>query len=168
MSGSGFKLWEIDEMLRDAIAAADDKIDQETGEIPPDWSIFLDDVQMTRDAKCLSIAAYIKECKAEAEAIAAEAKALQRRAKTCQNKADRLKEYLARSVRPGEKLSDSRTVIGWRKSTVVVLDNESALPESCFRIVKEVSKTTVKEMLENDRLEAGTAHFETRQNISIK
>ena len=69
---SGFKLYEIDHMLAEAIAAAAEKIDPETGELPEDWYNFLDAVQYDRDRKCLDVARYIKSLDAEAEAIKAD------------------------------------------------------------------------------------------------
>ena len=162
---SGFRLWEIDQMLRDAVGAAEGTIGED-GVIPDDWAAFLDDVQMERDKKCLAVAAVHKELSAEAEAVAAEAKALIARSRSAQAKADRLKSYLGRYMQPGERLQDTRCLISWRKSKSVVIDDESGLPESCFRVVREISKTEIKAALESGA--DIPAHIEERQNIQIK
>jgi hypothetical protein len=163
---NGFKLYEIDNMLREAYDAVEEYVDQETGEIPDDWANFLDDVQMERDYKALSVAAMYRELCAEEKAIADEAKRLTARAKTAKNKAEGLKNYLSCFVKPGEKLKDARVSIGWRKSRAVVIDNENKLPDECFRVVRAVSKTSVKEMLEKGDLDG--AHIEERQNIQVR
>ena len=101
-------LYELDNLLRNAINEAEAKIDPETGDIPEDYANFLDGLQMQRDAKCLGVAAYIRECKAEHEAIKAEAKRLVGRANMAANKADRLKKYLTNYLHEGEKLQEEK------------------------------------------------------------
>jgi hypothetical protein len=165
---SGFKLYEIDSMLRDALGAAEATIDQDTGIIPDDWAKFLDDVQMERDKKCLAVAAYIREQIAYADAVKMEAKRLLEHSRTADNKIDRMKQYLSCVVAVGEKLKDERVSIGWHKSSAVIIDDEGKLPESCFRVIREVSKTTVKNNLIEGGLPDGAAHIEERQNISIR
>lgn len=59
---SKWKLYEVDQFLRDAYDAA--PVNEETGEIPEDWSKFIDEIQMDRDKKCLAVAALIRELKA--------------------------------------------------------------------------------------------------------
>jgi hypothetical protein len=161
-----FRLWEIDGMLREAIAAAEGKIGED-GVIPDDWAEFLDTVQMERDKKCLAVAAMYREFDAEAEAISEEAKRLVARARTCGNKADRLKQYLASVVQVGEKLKDTRVQITWRKSSAVIIDDESKLPEACFQVVRSVSKTVVKEGLQSGAVKEG-AHIETNNHLQIR
>ena len=164
---SNFRLYEIDAMLRDALEAAEQTIDPETGEIPADWAAFLDDVQMERDKKCLAVAAYIRECMTEAEAVKTETKRLALRARTAENKAERLKMYLAGTVQTGEKLKNTWVSIGWRKSEAVVIDDETAIPEAYWRIHREVSKAAVKDALASGELTAG-AHIEAKNNIQVR
>lgn len=165
---SGFKLYEIDQLLRDAIIASEEKINPETGEIPEDWSSFLDACQMERDQKCLAVAVYIKERRAEANAISEEAKALENRAQIVQASADRLEAYIERYVKPGEKISDSRTLISWRKSSSIIVDKVGALPDSCWKVEKSISKTAVKEALGKKEIGSDVAHIQVNNNIQIK
>ena len=76
------KLYEIDQALVDLV-------DNETGEII-DIEVF-DSLQMERDEKIESIALYIKDLKAEAEALKAEKLAFAERQKVAENKAESLK-----------------------------------------------------------------------------
>jgi hypothetical protein len=160
------KLFEIDEMLREAVQIAEQSVDTETGEIPEDWAAFLDELELARDKKCLAIAGLIKEYKAEADAVKAEAAKLAARAKTAGNKAERLKAWLSGFVTEGEKMSNSWAAISWRRSSSVVIDDEKTLPENYWKIVREPMKTEIKKALA-----AGIelpAHIEEKQNLQIK
>jgi hypothetical protein len=163
---SQFKLFEISSLLRDSLAAADEFINQETGEIPADWADFLDAVQMERDEKVLAVAAVIREKLAYAGTVKAEIDRLNKLLKPATTTAERLKSWLIATVHEGEKLKDSRVSISWRKSEAVVIDDESKLPDACFKIYREVSKTQVKEALAAGMEIA--AHIEQKQNIQIK
>ena len=68
------KLYEIDQAIMDCI-------DMETGEIVNEE--LLNDLQMERDAKIENVALWIKELKAEAEALKAEKLAFAERQKHC-------------------------------------------------------------------------------------
>jgi len=164
---AGLKLYEINSMIRDALDGADEKIDHVTGEIPEDWASFLEALEMERTEKCLAIAAVIREKLAYADAVKSEAKRLIDRARAEENKAESLKAYLSSAISVGEKLKDERVAISWRKSSSVVIDDESKLPESCFKVVRSVSKTEVKEALTSGALTDG-AHIEEKQNIQIR
>ena len=161
-----FKLYEIDELLRDAIDAATESVD-ENGVLPDDWAAFLDAVQMERDVKALAVAAVVRERLAEAEAVKAETQRLQKKQRAAEAVAERLKSYLAAHVSAGEKLQDCRVSICWRKSSAVVIDDESLLPEECFRVVRTVSKTDVKAGLQSGVITTG-ARIEGRLNIQIR
>ena len=164
---SAWKLYEIDAVLRDAIQAAEAAVDVETGERPEDWAGFLETCQLERDKKCLGVAAYVRECRAEADAVKTEAKRLIARASAAERRAERVEAYLARTVQPGEPLSNTWVAIGWRKSNAVVIDDEAKLPESCFKIIRQPSKTEIKAGIEAGTITDG-AHIETRQNIQIR
>ena len=80
------KLYEIDQAILDCI-------DAETGDIVN--AEMLDKLTMERDAKIENIALWIKDLKAEAEALKAEKMAFAERQKVAENKAESLKNYLA-------------------------------------------------------------------------
>lgn len=163
----GLRLWELSDMLRQAVEAAEEKVNPETGEVPEDWAEFLDTIQMERDQKCLNIAALYRELEAEAEAIREEAKRLIKRANTASNKAERLKAYLQTAVQPGEKLKNEWVSISWRKSTTCIIENPNIVPDTFCRTIREVSKSAVKDALSKGESVAG-ARLEEHQNIQIR
>lgn len=124
-----------------------DCIDQETGEV-----IDLDRLnalEMERDKKISNVACWIKDLKAEAEAIKAEKQALDKRQKAAENKAESLKEWLS-GILQGEKFKDSRCSISYRRSERVNFSdsfNFDTLPDSMKKVTIEPKKTEIKEFL---------------------
>lgn len=122
-------------------------IDQETGEV-----IDLDRLnalEMERDKKISNVACWIKDLKAEAEAIKAEKQALDKRQKAAENKAESLKTWLS-SILQGEKFKDSRCSISYRKSERVDFAdnfNFDTLPDSMKKVTIEPKKTEIKNYL---------------------
>jgi hypothetical protein len=164
---AGLALYEINAMLQEAIAAAVERIDQETGEIPADWCDFLETVEMARDAKCLDIARVIKSIEAEADAVKAEKAKLGKRQSVLENTADRIRDYLRTAVKEGEKLKDANTQIGWRKSTRAIIDNVNAIPDLYCAIERKVNVANVNKVLMDGEKVPG-AHIEQFQNIQIR
>ena len=80
------KLYEIDNAILECI-------DMETGEVIDTER--LDALQMERDAKIENVVLWIKDIKAEAEAIKAEKLALAERQKITENKVESLKKWVA-------------------------------------------------------------------------
>ena len=104
-------------------AAILETVDEETGEIIDLER--LEALEMERDRKISNVACWIKDLKAEAEAIKAEKQALEKRQKAAENKAERLKEWL-QGILQGEKFKDSRCSISYRKSEKVVFAEDFA------------------------------------------
>ena len=124
-----------------------DCIDQETGEIIDIDR--LNALEMERDKKISNVACWIKDLKAEAEAIKAEKQTLDKRQKAAENKAESLKEWL-QSILQGEKFKDSRCSISYRRSERVNFSdsfNFDTLPDSMKKITIEPKKTEIKEFL---------------------
>ena len=124
-----------------------DCIDQETGEV-----IDLDRLnalEMERDRKISNVACWIKDLKAEAEAIKAEKQALDKRQKAAENKAESLKTWL-QNILQGEKFKDSRCAISYRKSERVDFAdnfNFDTLPDYMKKVTVEPRKSEIKEFL---------------------
>ena len=108
-------IYEIDQALLSLI-------DPDTGEIS-DFDAFAG-LQMEREAKVESMALWVKNLNAEADAIKAERDNLYEREKAARNKADRLKKYLA-EILQGEKFSSPKVAISYRKSTAVEIADEA-------------------------------------------
>jgi len=110
-------LYEID-------AAILECVDMETGEIfDPEK---LDALQMERAQKLEGVALWVKDLKAEAEAVKAEADKLNARKKAIDNKVEGLKKWLLYALN-GEKLKTARCNVYQTSNQKVVIDDEKAL-----------------------------------------
>ena len=107
-------IYEINEQILNCI-------DPETGEIIDIDK--LNELELERDAKIENVACWIKELKAEAEAIKAEKLALAERQKVAENKAESLKKWLAYALN-GEKFKTAKCSVSFRKSEVVEITDE--------------------------------------------
>ena len=157
-------LFTIDERLR---VLLDTAADPETGEIPDDKAAEIDALEMDKSALCLDVAAWGKECGIEAEAITKTAKELIGRAQICERKQEWAKAALMKMLPAGQKLRNEHVAISWRKSEAVVVTDEAALPELCWKIVRAISKTAIREAIESGQAVAG-AKLETRNNVQVK
>ena len=108
------KLYEIDNAILNCI-------DTETGEVIDIDK--LNELQLERDTKIENVACWIKDLKAEAEAIKAEKLALAERQKAAENKAESLKKWLAYAL-DGEKFKTARCSISFRKTESVEVTEE--------------------------------------------
>lgn len=142
-----------------------DCIDQETGEIIDIDR--LNALEMERDKKIGNVACWIKDLKAEAEAIKAEKQALEKRQKAAENKAESLKTWL-QSILQGEKFKDSRCSISYRKSERVDFSDNfdmDSLPDSMKKVTIEPKKTEIKDYLKTGETIEGVTLVE---NSSIQ
>ena len=107
-------IYEINEQILNCI-------DLETGEIIDIDR--LNDLQLERDTKIENVACWIKELKAEAEAIKAEKLVLAERQKVAENKAESLKKWLAFALN-GEKFKTAKCSVSFRKTESVEVTDE--------------------------------------------
>ena len=107
-------IYEIDEKILNCI-------DLETGEIIDIDK--LNELQFEKDAKIENVACWIKELKAEAEAIKAEKLVLAERQKVAENKAESLKKWLAFALN-GEKFKTAKCSVSFRRSESVEVTEE--------------------------------------------
>lgn len=154
-----------------ALAAAwDAAVDSETGEISEEGLAQINALELDRDTKLESIACWVKNLKADAEAMKTEAKNMADRAKAAENKAESLKRYLAAALN-GEKFQTPRVAVSWRKSVSVEVDEAEVpdLPEQFKRIETKISpdKTAIKDALKAGEVIEGCRLVE-KNNISIK
>lgn len=120
-------------------------VDQETGDIVDIEK--LEALEMERDTKISNIACWIKDLKAEAEAIKAEKQNLDKRLKADTNKAEQLKAYLDGYLN-GAKFKDARCAISYRKSisTEIAEDLDlNTLPDG-FKTIKIAIKPPSKRL----------------------
>jgi len=150
--------------IEDAIL---DCVDTETGDIVDIEK--LEALEMERDTKISNIACWIKDLKAEAEAIKAEKQNLDKRLKADTNKAEQLKNYIDGYLN-GAKFKDSRCVISYRKSVSTEIAEDldlNTLPDGCKTIKVEANRSAIKEALQNGEVINGCKLVE-KSNIQIR
>ena len=86
----------------------------------------LDALQMERDKKVESVACWIKDLKAEAEAIRAEELALADRRHKLEANIERLKGYLAYALQ-GQKFESPKCSVSWRKVKAAEIDETECM-----------------------------------------
>lgn len=152
-------LFELNQAVRDFEL----EIDEETGEILN--ADALDFLELERDTKIENIALWIKNLKAEAEAVKKQKEAFYQREKALTNKAERLKEYLANNLM-GEKFKTDRVVLSWRKSQAVEVDDNFS-DERFIKYEPKISKSEIKDALKSGEVIEGARLIENN-SLQIK
>lgn len=163
------KIYEINEEMQALDGLLDSWASNHDGDIT-DFPLNdeLERMEGERNEKLLNLAVWVKDLKGQAEAWNKEIKRLQAGQKTLINKAERIKEFIDYNLQKGEKLSDVRASLSYRKSTQVVLDVPvEDLPPEFVKISVAADKTALKEYLKTNEGSA-IAHIETFQNLNIK
>lgn len=149
------KLYEIDQAIMGLV--------DETGEII-DIEAF-DSLQMERDAKIENIALYIKDLRAEAEALKAEKIAFAERQKVAEKKVESLKNYLAYALK-GQAFKSTKAVVSFRKTQQVDVPDIYALDENFLRYKEpEADKTAIKEAIKAGQTVKGATLIENTSVI---
>ena len=149
-------IYEIDEAILSCI-------DTETGEVIDTEQ--LDKLTMEREAKLENIACWIKELKAEAEALKAEKMAFAKRQQVAENKMESLKKYLAYAL-DGQAFKTVRASVTFRKSQAVEIADIYKLDENYLRYKEpEADKTAIKEALKAGKTVAGATLVENTSVI---
>ena len=152
------KLYEIDQAIMDCI-------DMETGEIINEG--LLNDLQMERDEKIENVALWIKELKAEAEALKAEKMAFAERQKVAENKMESLKKWLAYALN-GEKFKTVRASVTFRTTDKVEIADICKLDENYLRYKEpEADKDAIKKAIKAGQEVAG-ATLVSNTSVIIK
>lgn len=143
------------------------EVDEETGEV-----LGMDLVDLLDGAfeeKAESVALYIKELLSDAKAIREEEKALADRRAAKERKAEALKDYLANTLLAlgKQKLETPKVALGFRKSTVVEISDESLIPAEFIKVKPSVDKAGVKAALKDGAFIPG-AELKDQQNLQIK
>lgn len=150
------KLYEIDQAILNCI-------DLETGEIIDTEQ--LDKLTMEREVKLENVACWIKELKAEAEALKAEKMAFAKRQQVAENKMDSLKKYLAYAL-DGQAFKTTRASVTFRKSQSVEIADIYKLDENYLRYKEpEADKTAIKEAIKQGKTVAGATLVENTSVI---
>jgi len=169
MSDTKVTLFEIGEQLDELM---DQAIDQETGELLPEFEAEFDKLSELKETKQLSVGLYIKNLSSFIGAVKAEEKSLNERRKIAENHLNRLKQYLSNSL-DGETIKTPQLAITYRRSQKLeeTADFDIELIEKNFphlvRIKKELDKTKAKTEVKNGIGIMGLVLNEY-QNIQVK
>ena len=154
-------IYEIDQAIMECV-------DLETGEIIDTEK--LDKLQMEKEKKLENVACWIKELKAEAEAIKAEKQILANRQKVAENKAESLKKYLAYAL-DGKKFSTAKCAVSFRNTERVEITQEGleALMKEHYELLTykapEPNKTAIKQALKDGLNVAGVQLVQNTSTI---
>ena len=154
-------IYEIDQAIMKCV-------DLETGEIIDTEQ--LDKLQMEREKKLENVACWIKDLKAEAEALKNEKQALAERQRVAENKAESLKKWLA-YVLDGQKFSTSKCAEKKKKTEVVEVtpDGLNALMHEHDELLTyktpEPNKTAIKQALKDGLNVAGVQLVQNTSTI---
>ena len=152
------RLYEIDEQITALI-------DEETGEIT-NPKLF-EQFQIEREEKLESIALWIKDLKAEAEALKTEKLAFGERQKRAEKKIESLKGLLSQAL-GGEKFKTTLVECSFRRSEEVQIENVHNLPEEYLRYKDpEPDKAALKAAIKEGKEIAGAA-LVSKLNLLIK
>ena len=158
-------LYDIDQDILDCV-------DAETGEILDTEK--LDALQMEREAKLEGVALWVKDLKAEADAVKAEADKLTARKKALDNKVESIKAWLLEAL-AGEKLKTPRCNVYLTHSQRVSVPDEAGLigflqtlndPDRFLRFKDpELKKDEIKKALKEGTIIPGASLEETESVV---
>lgn len=155
------KLYEIAHEHQQALSMLND-MDELTPEVIADSMAALDD---ELESKVLSCAKYLRGLEAEAKAIKEAEQNMAARRKTLENRAANFKEYVRLNMVRSElqKAKDPEISVSITKPRdVVVIDDDSVLPDQYVRIEVKANKTEIGKALK-DGQEVNGAHLEKGQ-----
>jgi hypothetical protein len=140
-------------------------VDVETGEIF-DVDKF-EELSLTRDAKIENICLWIKNLKAQAEALKAEKESFAQRQKAAETKMESLKRYISNYLE-GTAFESAKVKVSFRKSEAVEIMEGAVIPDEYLRFKEpEVNKAGLKAALKSGVHIEGVSIVEN-QNIQIK
>ena len=151
-------LYEIEQAILDCL-------DGETGEIIDVER--LNELQIARDKKIENCALWYKNVLSDAEQYKKEKEVFAEKERIAKNKAESLKRYISGALN-GSTFKTSKVDIKYRKSEVVVIDEENCIDSQFLKYVEpSIDKLEIKRAIKEGQDVAG-AHIEVRENIQIK
>lgn len=151
-------LYQIDEAILGCV-------DAETGELF-DVDRF-EELELERTEKVEGICLWIKNLKAEIEALNAEKVAFAEREKRAKNKAESLKRYIS-SYLNGTKFETAKVKVSFRKSEPLEISETAVIPEEFLKQKEpDIDKDGLKKAIKEGRTFEGISIVE-KLNIQIK
>lgn len=161
------KIYEIPSTLRDLLDRLD--ADPDTGEVDGEAIAAYAEYNAAAAEKLEGTACYVRELKAEADAIKAEEERLAKRRKALENKSERLKNYMQPALEAmGGKVKGVMASVRIGKSQAVTVFDLDALPDAFKRVVTKVDpdKVALKKALKAGEDIPGAA-LEDRHSVVI-
>lgn len=158
-------LYEINLEVKKAFERA---VDRETGEIVDEEALAeLDSLEMEKEQKIENILLWIKNLRADSEALKEEKQSFEKRQKAVEKRIEALKKYASYALR-GETFRTTKVSASFRKSESVSYTGDvESLPESCIRRTAEINKSELKAMLKSGKKVQGASLVQTL-NLQIK
>ena len=151
------KLYEIDQAITECF-------DQETGELLDEEK--LDALQMEREKKLEGVACYIKNLRADVEALKVEEKNLAQRRKTIEHKVEGLKNWLFFAL-DGQKFTTPKCVVSYRHSQAVDVPDLKKLDPEFIHYQQSADKTAIKKRIK-EGFDVTGAELVDKLNLVIK
>ena len=150
-------------------------LEENGGELTPEVQEALTITQDAFEKKAEAYSYLILKMEAESDMIAAKIKRLQGLKKSKNNSSERLRDALSvammafgREDNKGIKRFETPTLkLSTRKSESVQIIDEKAIPDSYMVVKKEISKTLIKEAI-NQGIQVDGAQIITKQSVQIK
>lgn len=142
-------------------------VDDDTGEVLFDADN-LEELEIAYADKLEACGLYVKNLRAEAEAMRQEENRLAERRRSKEHKAARIRDYMLSSMqRTGtSKLDTAKVAISQRKSNRCIIDDESVIPDRFIKVQRNVDRAAVGRALKTG--EVPGAHTEEHLNLQIK
>lgn len=151
-------LYEIDSAILDCV-------DAETGEIF-DIDRF-EELSLTRDAKVENICLWIKNLKAEVEALKAEKDAFAKRQKAAENRMESLKQYITNYLE-GTPFESAKVKVSFRKSDSLEISEDANIPDEYLKFkAPDIDKVELKKAVKAG-LHLDGVQIVENNNIQIK
>lgn len=139
-------------------------VDEETGEVDIDK---FDELNMERTEKLEGMALWVKDLKAEADAIKAEEKALAERRQAKERKAESIKAYLE-EVLAGQKFETSKVLCSFTKRKKVEITDFDKLPDDYLKYSKPTADKEAIKAAIKDGIKIEGAELVDSVTMSIK
>ena len=151
-------LYEIDNAILDCV-------DLETGEV---FNVEkFEELSLTRDERIEGICLWIKNLRAEAEALKAEKDAFAKRQKAAENKMESLKKYISGYL-AGTAFKSSKVNVSFRKSESLEISEDAIIPDEFLKHKEpDVDKVALKAAVKAGAYVVGVDIIENL-NIQIK
>lgn len=149
-------IYEIDKAIMNCINEDGEVIDIEA----------MENLQMERAQKIENVGCWMKNLKADCEAIKAEEKTLRERREVMERRIESLRNYLEYALN-GQKFNSPRIAISYRKSTQVSIPDPEKVPAEWYHAKYEISKADIKEALLAGEKVPG-AFLEEKMNMQVK